>query len=252
MKLLRVESEGRPTWVIAEGGVAYLAQGDIYGSPTKGAAIGDVASLRVLTPVAPENKVLALLDNWSQRDGRDGPGFLVKSPSARINPGDAIIYPEIAAEVWIETELGIVIGKRCKRIGVEQARDHILGYTVSNDITAAEWTKKTSFPVLTGKGFDTFCVLGPCIETALDPTNATLRGFIDGVQFFEKNTSLMLWNAFEIVSWVSQITTLDPGDVISCGACAETLTRPMRPGDLVGVAIDGVVAPMIGGRPPAE
>ena len=240
MKIMRIELAGQPTWAIAEGQFAYKADGDVYDSPTKGAAIGPVAALKVLIPVSPENKVLVLLDNWHQRDNRDGPGFLVKSPSARINPGETIIYPEIAAQVWVETELGIVIGRRCKRVTEEHSRDHILGYTVSNDITASEWTKVTNFEVLTGKGFDTFCVLGPCIETDVDPTDVILRGFINGEQYFEKHSGLMLWNAYEIVSWVSQITTLFPGDVISCGACAETLSKVMQPGDTIRVEIDGI------------
>ena len=240
MKIMRVLADGAPVWAIAEGEAAYRAEGDIWGAPTKGARLGDLDALKALTPVSPHNKVLVVLSNWNKREDRGGPGFLIKPLNSRINPGEVIVYPEIAAEVWIEAELAIVIGKTCRNVSVEAARDHIRGYTVSNDVTAAKWKKTTGFDMFTGKGFDTFCVLGPCIETDLDPTNATLRGFIDGEQFFEKNTGLMLWNAYELVAWISQVMTLDPGDVISCGACTETRERHMAPGQVVGVAIDGV------------
>jgi 2-keto-4-pentenoate hydratase/2-oxohepta-3-ene-1,7-dioic acid hydratase in catechol pathway len=240
MKIMRVLANGEPAWAIVEGGTAYRVDGDLYNAPKKGASLGAVDGLKTLTPVRPENKVIVLLSNWAGKDDRAGPGFIIKPPNGRINPGENIVYPELASEVWIETELGVVVGKRARKISVEQARSHILGYTVSNDITAAKWNKTTGFDVFTGKGFDTFCVLGPCIETDLDPTNTTLRGFINNEQFFEKPSGLMLWNAWEVVSWISQIMTLEAGDVISCGACEETLSRVMEVGQLVGVAIDGI------------
>jgi 2-keto-4-pentenoate hydratase/2-oxohepta-3-ene-1,7-dioic acid hydratase in catechol pathway len=240
MKIMRLLVQGEPTWAIAEGDQAFRAEGDVFAGPKKGAPLGPIDKLKVLIPVRPENKVIVLLSNWGEKGDRDGPGFLVKPPNGRINPGETIVYPEIAAEVWIETELGIVVGKRTRKVSPAQAKDHILGYTVSNDVTAAKWTKNTGFDVFTGKGFDTFCIIGPCIDTTVDPTNTTLRGYIDGEQFFEKHSSAMIWDAYEVVSFLSQAMTLEPGDVISCGACAETLTRHMQPGQLVGVAIDGI------------
>jgi 5-oxopent-3-ene-1,2,5-tricarboxylate decarboxylase / 2-hydroxyhepta-2,4-diene-1,7-dioate isomerase len=240
MKIMRTLCDDQPVWAIIDGEIVYRLQGDIYGSPEKGASIGPLAGLKILGPLLPENKVIVLLENWRSKDNRDGPGFLVKPPNARINPGETVIYPKIASKVWFETELGIVIGKRSKSITPQHARQHILGYTVSNDITAFELTKKTNDPAYVGKGFDTFCVVGPCIATDLDPTNLLLQGFINGKQYFEKNTGLMLWNAYEVVSWVSQIMTLFPGDVISCGACAECLTELVHVGDRIGVGIEGI------------
>ena len=240
MKIMRLLVEGEPTWAIAESGEAWRIDGDVFDAPRKGAPLGPLAPLKVLTPVRPGNKVVILLSNWRGRGDRQGPGFLVKPPNTRINPGETIVYPELASEVWIEAELALVIGKRCRKVSVEEARRHIFGYTVSHDVTAAKWTRTTGFDMLTGKGFDTFCILGPCIETDLDPTDAMIRGFIDGEQFFERNSGEMLWNVFEVVSFVSQAMTLEPGDVISCGACPETLSRHMQPGQVVGVAVDGI------------
>lgn len=241
MKIMRTLCDGRAVWAILDGEMAYRLEGDVYGSPKKGAPLGSVGGLKILGPLLPENKVIVLLENWRSKDGRDGPGFILKPPNARIDPGEAVIYPKIAAKVWFETELGIVIGKRSKSITEQQARQHILGYTVSNDITAFELTKKSNDPVAyMGKGFDTFGVVGPCIATDVDPTNLLLQGYINGKQYFEKNTGLMLWNAYEVVSWVSQIMTLLPGDIISCGACPECLTELMQVGNRIGCGIKGI------------
>jgi 2-keto-4-pentenoate hydratase/2-oxohepta-3-ene-1,7-dioic acid hydratase in catechol pathway len=241
MKIMRTVGDKQPLWAIIDGETAHRLEGDVYGSPTKGAPIGPLAGLKILSPLLVENKVIILLENWRSKDGRDGPGFILKPPNALINPGEPVIYPKIAAKVWFETELGIVIGKRSKGITPQQAPRHILGYTVSNDITAFELTKKTNEPVAyMGKGFDTFSVVGPCIATDVDPTNLLLQGYINGKQYFEKNTGLMLWNAYEVVSWVSQIMTLFPGDVISCGACPECLTELMQVGYRIGCGIQGI------------
>ncbi|TAL00578.1 MAG: hypothetical protein EPO08_13195 [Rhodospirillaceae bacterium] len=241
MKIMRVLNNDKPSWAIEEGGTAYAMLGDPYSSPTKGASLGPVDGLKILSPVLPENKVIVLLANWGDREDRDWPAFIIKPASARINPGETVIYPKIAARVYFETELGIVVGKKCKDITPQQARDHILGYTISNDITAFEFTKKIGpFGILFGKGFDTFSVLGPCIATDVDPTNLMIRGKLNGEQFFETNSGLMLWNAYEIVSWVSQVMPLFPGDVISCGAPPGALTKPTLPGDHIAAIIDGI------------
>jgi 2-keto-4-pentenoate hydratase/2-oxohepta-3-ene-1,7-dioic acid hydratase in catechol pathway len=241
MKIMRVLHKDKPMWAIADGANAYALQGDPYTSPVKGALIGPIDGLKTLSPLLPENKVVVILANWGDRDGRDWPAFCIKPPTARINPGEAIIYPKIAARVHFETELGIVIGRKCKGITVQQARSHIMGYTIHNDMTAFEFNKKVGpFEVLFGKGFDTFSECGPCIATDVDPTNLIMRGKINGEQFFETNSGLMLWNAYELVSWVSQVMPLYPGDVISCGAPSGALSRPTLPGHHITLIIDGI------------
>jgi 2-keto-4-pentenoate hydratase/2-oxohepta-3-ene-1,7-dioic acid hydratase in catechol pathway len=243
MKIMRVLHKDQPMWAIADGANAYALQGDPYASPTKGALIGPVDGLKILSPILAENKVVVILANWGDRDDRDWPAFVIKPATARINPGETIIYPKVAARVHFETELGIVVGKKCKGITPQQARNHILGYTIHNDMTAFEFTKKIGpFEVLLGKGFDTFSECGPCIATDVDPTNLTMRGRLNGEQFFETNSGQMLWNAYELVSWVSQVMPLFPGDVISCGAPPGALSRPTRPGDHITLIIDGIGA----------
>jgi 2-keto-4-pentenoate hydratase/2-oxohepta-3-ene-1,7-dioic acid hydratase in catechol pathway len=241
MKIMRVQNGAAAQWAIAEGDNAYAVEGDVYSSPSKGALLGPIASLKVLGSILPENKVIIILDNWRGKMGRLNPSFIFKNPSARINPGETVIFPKIATRVFFETELGIVVGKTAKKIAVEQAPDYIMGYTISNDMTSFDFSIDVGVDkVVFGKGFDTFSCIGPCIATGLDPTKLTMRGKINGEEFYETSSGLMNWNAFELVSWVSQVTTLNPGDVISCGAPPGAMTRQTQPGDHVTLIIDEI------------
>jgi 2-keto-4-pentenoate hydratase/2-oxohepta-3-ene-1,7-dioic acid hydratase in catechol pathway len=241
MKIMRVLHQGQATWAIADGANAYAAQGDVYNKPTKGASLGPISGLKVLSALLPENKIVVILSNWGPKGEREHPAFIIKPFTARINPGETVIYPKIAKRVHFEGEVGIVIGKTARNITVQQARDHIMGYTISNDMTCFEFTKNIGpFEVLFGKGFDTFSSVGPCIATDVDPTKLTLRGKLNGEQFFEISSSEMTWNVYEITSWVSEVMPLYPGDVISCGAPGGALARPTLPGDRFEATIDEI------------
>ena len=244
MKLMRVLSNGEPLWAITEGDQAYAAVGDIYAGPAKGSALGSIADLKVLIPLLAENKVVIILDNWRGKAGRDGPTFIIKAHTARINPGETVIYPRIAKEVYFETEVGIVIGKKVRNITREQAPDYIMGYTIHNDMTAFNVTVNVGEGgydrVIMGKSFDTFSCAGPCIATGIDPTQLTLRGKINGEEFYRTCSDLMNWNVYELVSWVSQMQTLNPGDIISCGAPPGAMSRETKAGDHITAIIDEI------------
>jgi 5-oxopent-3-ene-1,2,5-tricarboxylate decarboxylase/2-hydroxyhepta-2,4-diene-1,7-dioate isomerase len=245
MKIVYVQNGSQPpVWAIAEGDQAYAAQGDVYTEPSKGASLGPISGLKVLSPLLPTNKVVIILDNWRGKAGRDGPTFIIKAPTARINPGETVVYPKIAKDVYFETEVGIVIGKKAKHITVEQAPDYIMGYTIHNDMTAFKVTLNVGEggydQVIMGKSFDTFSSTGPCIDTDADPTKLTLRGKIDGEEFYQTSSELMNWNVYELTSWVSQMQTLNPGDVISCGAPPGAMSRETKAGDHITLVIDQV------------
>jgi 2-keto-4-pentenoate hydratase/2-oxohepta-3-ene-1,7-dioic acid hydratase in catechol pathway len=242
MKIMRVQKDGgEPVWAINEGDEVYAAEGDVYTAPKKGALIGPVAGVKMLSPILPHNKVVIILDNWRGKADRDAPSFVMKNVTARINPGETIIYPKIGKRVFFETELGIVIGKTARSVSVEDAKDYIMGYTIHNDMTSFAFTINVGMdPVVFGKGFDTFSMCGPCIATGLDPTTLTMRGRINGEEFYETSSGLMLWDAFELVSWVSSVTALLPGDIISCGAPQGAMDRETLPGDTVTLVIDEI------------
>jgi 2-keto-4-pentenoate hydratase/2-oxohepta-3-ene-1,7-dioic acid hydratase in catechol pathway len=244
MKIMRVQKDDQaPAWAIAEGDDAYALEGDRFTAPTKGAPIGPIAGLKVLSPIMPENKVVIILDNWRGRNGRYGPTFIIKSPSARINPGETVVYPKMVTKFYFETEVGVVIGKKARNVSVEQAGDHIMGYTIHNDMTAFDFNIDLGAgmdKVVFGKSFDTFSCAGPAIVTGLDPARLTMRGKINGEEFFETSSGLMNWTVQELVSWVSQAQTLNPGDIISCGAPPGALLRETLPGDRTSAIIDEI------------
>lgn len=165
------------------------------------------------------------------------PLIFIKPPSAVIGDGEIIIYPPQTQELHYEGELGIVIGKKARNVSIEEAIDYIVGYTCANDVTArdlqrmdGQWTRS--------KSFDTFCPLGPRIVKDVDPTNLAIATRVNGVTKQSSNTNQMIFNAYRLVSFISAIMTLLPGDVISTG------TPPgvgeLQVGDVVEVEIEGI------------
>jgi 2-keto-4-pentenoate hydratase/2-oxohepta-3-ene-1,7-dioic acid hydratase in catechol pathway len=165
------------------------------------------------------------------------PLIFMKPPTAVIGDGEIIIYPPQTQELHYEGELGIVIGKKARNVSIEEAKDYIAGYTCVNDVTArdlqrmdGQWTRS--------KSFDTFCPLGPRIVKDVDPTNLAIATRVNGVTKQSSNTNQMIFNAYKLVSFISAIMTLLPGDVISTG------TPPgvgeLQVGDVVEVEIEGI------------
>jgi 2-keto-4-pentenoate hydratase/2-oxohepta-3-ene-1,7-dioic acid hydratase in catechol pathway len=241
MKVMRLRHGDQDKWAIADGDDAYEVRGDVYTAPARGDRIGSLKELKLLSPILPHNKVVIILENWRDKAGRVTPSFVIKNPHARINPGENIIYPKICTRVYFETEVGIVIGKKANSVSINNIRDYIFGYTIHNDMTCFEYNINIGNDGhIFGKQFDTFSSLGPCIATDVDPLNLAMRGKIDGEQFFETSSGLMLWNVYELAAWVSTVTTLYPGDVISCGAPQGAMDRQTQPGNHITLTIDGI------------
>ena len=167
----------------------------------------------------------------------DYPLLFMKPPTAVIGDGETIIYPPQTKELHYEGELGIMIGKKARNVSVEDAKDYIAGYTCANDVTArdlqrldGQWTRS--------KSFDTFCPLGPRIVRDVDPTNLAITTRVNGMVKQQSNTKQMIFNAFALVSFISAIMTLLPGDVISTGTPPGV--GPLEVGDVVEVEIEGI------------
>lgn len=165
------------------------------------------------------------------------PLIFMKPPTAVIGNGETIVYPSQTHELHYEGELGIVIGKMARNVSEEEAKEYIAGYTCANDVTArdlqrmdGQWTRS--------KSFDTFCPLGPKIVKDIDPTNLSIATRVNGITKQKSNTNQMIFNAFKLVSFISAIMTLLPGDVISTG------TPPgvgeLKVGDVVEIEIEGI------------
>lgn len=202
-----------------------------------------LTEVRLLAPVIP-SKVVAIGKNYAAHAAEMGgerppeqPLLFLKPSTAVIGPGQEIVLPASSSRVDFEGELAVVIGRLCKDVSEEQALDAVLGYTCANDVTArdqqasdGQWTR--------AKGHDTFCPLGPWLETQLDPADLALRTTVDGVVKQQASTAQLIHDVPKLVAYISAVMTLLPGDVILTGTPAGV--GPMRAGNSVTVAIEGI------------
>ncbi len=236
MKLVRYELNGRILQGRFEEGRVYSID-EPAGSP--GYAIEEV---RLLPPVVP-TKIVAIGLNYRDHAEEvhlqipDEPLMFLKPPSSVIGPGDAIVIPPQSSRVDYEAELAVVIGKTTGRVTVRNARDHILGFTCLNDVTArdlqgkdGQWTR--------AKGFDTFCPIGPWVETEIDPSDLQIELYLNRERRQQSRTSKLIFNPYRLVEFVSGVMTLFPGDVIATGTTSGI--GPMKSGDTVEVRIEGI------------
>ena len=206
--------------------------------------------VRLLAPVIPRSKVVAVGRNYAAHaaemgsDVPDEPMVFLKPNTAVVGPGDAIRYPRQSSEVHYEGELAVVIGRIAKDVPAEQATDVIYGYTIANDVTARDLQKKDG-RFSRAKGFDTFCPLGPWIETDLDPHDfagesggRAIQTYLNGDLVQDGSTADMIFDIPTLVAHISAIMTLLPGDVILTGTPAGV--GPMSAGDEVEISVAGI------------
>lgn len=205
-----------------------------------------LADVRLLAPVIPRSKVIAVGKNYAEHAAEFGGGVppepltFSKPNTAVIGPGEAIVRPPETQNLHFEGELAVVIGRICRRVPPERAADVIFGYTIGNDVTArdlqrrdGQWTR--------AKGFDTFCPLGPWIVTHLglpEAADLDLTTTLNGEVKQAGNTSEMVYQVADLIAFISDYTTLLPGDVILTGTPAGV--GPMVAGDEVSVTISGI------------
>jgi 2-keto-4-pentenoate hydratase/2-oxohepta-3-ene-1,7-dioic acid hydratase in catechol pathway len=161
----------------------------------------------------------------------------MKPASALLGHREAIVAPAMSGRVDYEAELGVVIGRTCRRVTREQARGYILGYTCVNDVTArdlqtkdGQWTR--------AKGFDTFCPAGPFLVTDIDPGDLAVQSFWNGELRQSSRTSELIFSVEDLVSFISRVMTLVPGDIISTGTPSGV--GPLQPGDTIEVRVEQV------------
>lgn len=235
-------------------GSATLIRGDVFGSP----ALTDIRIQvgPLLPPVEPA-AILCIGLNYRKHAAETGaripshPVLFMKNPSSAIGAGVPVQIPTRlrSEKVDFEGELAIVIGKTCKNVDRDHALDYVLGYTCANDVTARDWQKEFGGSQWSkGKGFDTFCPLGPCLVTVdelKDPNRLHLQTRVNGEVMQDESTSDMIFDVATVVEFLSGGTTLRPGTVILTGTpsgvgMARTPPRFLSPGDLVEVEIDGI------------
>ena len=201
--------------------------------------------VKILEPVVP-SKIINF--GWTYAEHAKETGgianlkepFLFLKPTSSIIPhkADIILPPgDLTQQVEMEGEVALVIGKRGKNIKEEEALDYVFGYTIFNDVTARDLTK-TDPQFTRGKGFDTFGPLGPYIVTGIDPTNLRIVTTLNGKVVQDGNTNQMSLSIPFLISWVSKVMTLEPGDVLATGSPSGSC--PMKSGDTVIVEVEGI------------
>ncbi|MBI5297425.1 MAG: fumarylacetoacetate hydrolase family protein [Chloroflexi bacterium] len=216
--------------------------GDIFGRYRRRDANIPRADVKLLAPCQP-SKIVCVGRNYVDHAKELGnevpkvPLIFLKPQSSIIASGEAILLPPQSAQVEHEAELVIVIGKRGRHITTEDAKKHILGYTVGNDVTARD-LQKSDGQWTRAKGFDTFCVFGPWIDTDFDPSDAVVTCRVNGQMRQMASTRDMVFSVPTLVAYISSVMTLEPGDLIFSGTPAGV--GPLKPGDRVDVEIDGL------------
>ena len=214
-----------------------------WGQWTRGSRSVHLAAARLLAPVAP-SKIVCVGRNYAAHAAELGnelpkePLIFLKPPSAIIGPQEAIVLTKYSNRVEHEGELAIVIGRRCSNLlEADDALSFVMGYTCLNDVTARD-LQKSDVQFTRGKGFDTFCPVGPHIETDLDPSSVLVETRVNGSLRQSSSTSLMIYTPAFLVRWISRMMTLNPGDVIATGTPAGV--GPLVAGDVVEVSVAGV------------
>jgi 2-keto-4-pentenoate hydratase/2-oxohepta-3-ene-1,7-dioic acid hydratase in catechol pathway len=239
-------ADGRPSWgilendaVIAADGVPWLGDG-----LRRGEEIGRADSLRLLAPVDP-GKIICIglnyLKHVTERDPTrvvpTEPVIFWKPNSAIIGPGETIRIANPGNDTHYEAELAMIVGTGGRDIPEGTALDHVFGYTCANDVSDRVLQKKDG-QFVRAKGFHTYCPVGPWIETDLDPNDLPVRSRLNGELRQDQRTSAMLFGPAFLVSFISGIMTLDPGDLILTGTPENV--GALAPGDTIEVEVGGI------------
>ncbi|MCD6362892.1 MAG: fumarylacetoacetate hydrolase family protein [Synergistetes bacterium] len=237
--------DGRERWGLVEGERIKLLRGSSLSDIVENVEAEDEVSfsdVRMLSPISP-TKIVALGLNYKDHAEETGlpvpdePLIFLKPPSAVIGSGETILIPKGVGRVDYEAELAVVIGRKCKNVSEEKASEYILGYTCFNDVTARHLQKKDG-QWTRSKSFDTFAPVGPWISMELDPSDLAIKLYLNGEIRQSSRTSRMIFNVYQVVSFVSRVMTLEPGDVIATGTPSGI--GPIKDGDEVVVEIEGI------------
>lgn len=246
MRIVRFckDRKAPPIWGWLAGDRIGVLDGSPFDEFRREEAVLPLESVHILPPVTP-SKIVCVGRNYASHAAEhdaevpDLPLLFLKPPTTVIGPGQAIMLPPQSQHVEHEAELAVVISQRGRWIRPEEADDHVLGFTAANDVTArdlqnrdGQWTR--------GKGFDTFCPLGPWVETEFDPADVLITCLVNGQMRQMGSTRDMTFTVRHLVAFISSVMTLEPGDVILTGTPAGV--GPLVDGDEVTVDIEGLGA----------
>jgi len=253
MKIIRYQDKtGEIRYGVLEEGIVRPIEGDIFNNFKLNSSKIQLRDIRLLAPLMPVD-IIAIGLNYKKHAEESGlpypdkPVIFLKTTSSVIGPEDSIIIPEMAPdEVDYEAELAIVIGKKAKNVEIDDVQDYVLGYTCSNDVSARDCQMREDQQWARGKSFDTFCPLGPWIETEIpDPDNCRIMSRLNGKIMQDSNTADLVFDTRELISYCSKNFTLLPGTIIMTGTPEGVgfARKPpifLKPGDVIEVEIEGI------------
>jgi 2-keto-4-pentenoate hydratase/2-oxohepta-3-ene-1,7-dioic acid hydratase in catechol pathway len=242
MKIVRFYEGNLIKWGVMEEDSIREMDGDPFSHFNLTSKIKDFHGVRLLPPCLP-SKIVALGVNY--RDHAEEmkstvpskPLLFLKPSTSVIGPGEAIVYPRMSKRVDYEAELALIIRKKAKSVPLERTAEYILGYTCFNDVTARDLQPKDGQWTM-AKGFDTFAPIGPWVVTGIDPQHLEISSFVNGERRQHSNTEHLVFGPYYLVSFISHIMTLLPGDVIATGTPSGV--GPMAIGDKIDIRIEGI------------
>jgi 2-keto-4-pentenoate hydratase/2-oxohepta-3-ene-1,7-dioic acid hydratase in catechol pathway len=245
LRIIRYDAGGTPRWgVLGPDDMVYEAEGEPFGRSglRRGSAVAPCGDVRLLAPVTP-SKIVCVGRNYADHAAELGnpvpkePLIFLKPPSSIVGPGAEVCYPEVSGRVDPEAELVAVIGRSGRRVAVEDAMAMVAGYTCGNDVTARDLQK--SDPQWTrGKGFDTFCPLGPWVDTEFDPGDVRVTCAVDGQVRQDGRTKDFIFDIPTLIAYITAFARLEPGDVIMTGTPSGV--GPVQVGNTMTVAVEGL------------
>ncbi len=241
--VVRVAHDGKVRYGLWSQGRIRLYEGSPFAGGRLGKHYAALKDVRLLAPCRP-SKIVCVGRNYAAHAKELGhevpdqtPIIFLKPASSVIGPGDTIKRPPGATRVDHEAELGVVMAKKCRNVSPEEALDYVLGYTCVNDVTERD-LQKADVQWTRAKGFDTFCPLGPVIALGIQPQELYVRCYLDGHLKQDGHTSDQIFPVDRLISFISQVMTLNPGDVIATGTPEGV--GPMNAGQEVVIEVEQV------------
>ena len=246
MRIARYTEGDEPVYGLVDGGGTKIAEvsGDpLYQRIELTGRTTTVDEVRLLAPVIPRSKIIGIGRNYADHAAEMGnevpaePMMFLVPNTAVVGPGDPVVIPPLTSEVHYEGELAVIIGRMCKDVTPEEASKVIFGYTVANDVSARD-LQRGDGQWARAKGMDTFCPIGPWIETDLDPQSVSIVTRRDGEVVQDGTSADMVHGVLDLISHCSKAFTLLPGDIILTGTPAGV--GPVEAGQRVDVEIDAI------------
>lgn len=242
MKIARSRYGEEVFYCMLQGELVKPLKGEPYGGIQPDGRELKAGDVKLLAPAVP-GKIVAVGLNYAnhanemKEELHADPVLFIKPATSVLDPCGTIVRPPSSARVDYEAELALVIGRVCKDVSEEEAGEYIFGYTCLNDVTARDLQKKDG-QWTRAKGFDTFCPFGPHIETEYDWRNKRVQSVLNGEIKQDSDTSHLIFSPEKLVSFISSVMTLLPGDVIATGTPAGI--GPMQSGDTIEIVVEGI------------